>query len=190
MSYLLARRGFDVTSYHYDPHARDVVCHTTYRFADVELPLVTGNDPVTLPFPDATFDAVLSCGVLEHVDDERGSLREIRRVLKPGGFFFIYQLPQTGSWLEYFIRRFKLGYTHERTYTARSIHRLLAAAGFGIQAMRRANMLPKSFTGLPTRLKALFETYPTVVLTVDRALAKLPLLNRLGGVLELTAYKR
>ncbi len=41
----------------------------------------------SLPFPDATFDAVLSTVMLHHLPDEarRQGIHEIRRVLKPGG---------------------------------------------------------------------------------------------------------
>jgi ubiquinone/menaquinone biosynthesis C-methylase UbiE len=38
-----------------------------------------------LPFADATFDAALCIGVLAYMRDPAESLREIRRVLKPGG---------------------------------------------------------------------------------------------------------
>lgn len=44
----------------------------------------------TLPFPDATFDLVLSHEVLEHVRDDRKAASEIVRVLKTGGRAVIF----------------------------------------------------------------------------------------------------
>lgn len=41
--------------------------------------------PYRIPFDDDSFDIVYSCQVLEHVQDYREALREIHRVLKPGG---------------------------------------------------------------------------------------------------------
>ncbi len=38
-----------------------------------------------LPFPDRTFDLVFSHGVIHHVEDTAGAVREFHRVLKPGG---------------------------------------------------------------------------------------------------------
>jgi len=48
--------------------------------------LVLASAP-TLPFPDATFGTVVSNCVLEHIPDVDGALREISRVLRPGGTF-------------------------------------------------------------------------------------------------------
>lgn len=38
-----------------------------------------------LPFPDDSFDCVCSMGVLHHTPDTERAVREVRRVLKPGG---------------------------------------------------------------------------------------------------------
>ena len=43
------------------------------------------GDVENIPYPDNTFDKVLFCEVIEHVEDDEKVLREIRRVLKPGG---------------------------------------------------------------------------------------------------------
>jgi len=41
-----------------------------------------------LPFPDGHFDGACTFWVLEHLSDHLGVLREIRRVLRPGGVFY------------------------------------------------------------------------------------------------------
>jgi SAM-dependent methyltransferase len=46
---------------------------------------VTKGDACKLPFADGTFDLVLATDVIEHVDDDIAALREIGRVLNPGG---------------------------------------------------------------------------------------------------------
>lgn len=45
------------------------------------------GDEDRLPFADATFDLVVSAGVLEQVNDLPGALTLIRRVLRPDGLF-------------------------------------------------------------------------------------------------------
>ncbi len=44
----------------------------------------------SIPYPDRTFDLVLSHEVLEHVQDDRAALAEIVRVLRPGGRAVIF----------------------------------------------------------------------------------------------------
>jgi SAM-dependent methyltransferase len=39
----------------------------------------------SIPLPDSTFDLILSHEVIEHVQDDRAAIREMIRILKPGG---------------------------------------------------------------------------------------------------------
>ena len=50
-------------------------------------------DGMALPFADASFDLVLSHAVIEHVADAPLYLRECRRVLAPGGRFYLSTAP-------------------------------------------------------------------------------------------------
>jgi arsenite methyltransferase len=43
------------------------------------------GDAASLPYPDGSFDAVVSTQVYEYVADVLGALGEVRRVLRPGG---------------------------------------------------------------------------------------------------------
>ena len=43
-----------------------------------------------LPYPDASFDLILSNEVIEHVQDDRAALAEMARVLRPGGRALIF----------------------------------------------------------------------------------------------------
>ncbi|MDH2399636.1 class I SAM-dependent methyltransferase [Bradyrhizobium sp. SSUT18] len=42
-----------------------------------------------IPFPDGHFDFVTCLNALDHVDDFEGTVGEIKRVTKPGGFFLL-----------------------------------------------------------------------------------------------------
>ncbi|HEY4035819.1 MAG TPA: bifunctional 2-polyprenyl-6-hydroxyphenol methylase/3-demethylubiquinol 3-O-methyltransferase UbiG [Ktedonobacteraceae bacterium] len=53
-----------------------------------------------LPFADTSFDIVVCCDVLEHVDNVAQVIQEISRVLKPDGLFFYDTINRTLlSWL-------------------------------------------------------------------------------------------
>jgi ubiquinone/menaquinone biosynthesis C-methylase UbiE len=49
-------------------------------------------DVAKLPFPDAHFDAVLSSGSIKHWPDPVAGLRELHRVLVPGGRAFVGEM--------------------------------------------------------------------------------------------------
>jgi SAM-dependent methyltransferase len=75
----------------------------------------------TLPFPDARFDLVVNNQVLEHVSDLDAVLREIHRVLKPGGAV-LSVFPSADVWREGhigipFAHRFRKGSRARLLYT-------------------------------------------------------------------------
>jgi ubiquinone/menaquinone biosynthesis C-methylase UbiE len=64
---------------------------------------VSEADAATLPFDDATFDVAYSFKVLSHVGDLRACLREMARVVRPGGHL-VFDVYNRWS-LRYLIKR-------------------------------------------------------------------------------------
>lgn len=52
-------------------------------------------DLTAIAFPDESFDLVYCSHVLEHVPDDRAAMRELRRILRPGGTLLV-QVPVRG----------------------------------------------------------------------------------------------
>ncbi|PIF00325.1 MAG: SAM-dependent methyltransferase [Maribacter sp.] len=65
-----------------------------YTTTDLNSPLADVEaDICDLPFTDNTYDVILCNHVLEHIPDDKKAMRELYRVLKPGGWG-IFQIPQ------------------------------------------------------------------------------------------------
>lgn len=192
MTWLLKRRGLEVTSFDIGSDESALPAIPLCR----DLAVIRATHPTNLSFPDNSFDAVLSCGVLEHVDECSGvpgselkSLREIARVLRPNGKFLIYQLPQQLAWQEAVVRGLKLGYAHPRRYTEAEIIGILRSTGFHVLSVRRANFVPKNLTGLPQFIKHGYNRFSWILMALDRIMCKIPIVNRIAGVLEVVAVK-
>lgn len=52
-------------------------------------------DATAMPFPDESFDSVVSCLMLHHIIDWERAVAEVARVLRPGGAFVGYDLVRT-----------------------------------------------------------------------------------------------
>ena len=80
-------------------------CHPMLRIGEQKVLSRSGHQPVSLlgadalmlPFADASFDAVVSAFVLRNLSDIDRGLREMRRVLRPGGVmgFLEFGMPRT-----------------------------------------------------------------------------------------------
>jgi demethylmenaquinone methyltransferase/2-methoxy-6-polyprenyl-1,4-benzoquinol methylase len=76
----LRRRGFTVTCLDQSP---EMLATARRRFGD-DVTLVEA-DADTLPFPDTSFDHLTFTYLLRYVDDPAATLRELVRVVRPGG---------------------------------------------------------------------------------------------------------
>jgi 2-polyprenyl-3-methyl-5-hydroxy-6-metoxy-1,4-benzoquinol methylase len=81
-----------------------------------------------IPFESGGFDVALCLEVLEHIEDDARGVRDIARVLKPGGFL-IAAVPYTYYWPEYMAL---MG--HFRHYTRQSFTRLMNTNGLRVDA--------------------------------------------------------
>ena len=100
-----------------------------------------GLDKVTLgageemPYADGTFDLVTAFVVVEHMDEDLAGLKEMRRVLRPGGrvllfvptFMFLWGLQDDVS-------------NHRRRYRLPELRRVLEQAGFEVERSTYANI--------------------------------------------------
>lgn len=89
-----------------------------------------------LPFRDGGFELVCLFDVLEHLDDDLAALREVRRVLAPGGWLAL-SVPAY-PWL--FSNNDRV-VGHRRRYTRASLRAALGAAGFQLVRNTHANVL-------------------------------------------------
>jgi len=64
----------------------DDLAHARQLNQDVSNLRYETNDALNLSYPDASFDLVVSCEVIEHVGKPGQMIREISRVLRPGGY--------------------------------------------------------------------------------------------------------
>lgn len=87
-----------------------------------------------LPFPDESFDIVTALDVVEHLDNDVAGLKEMRRVLKPGGQTLIFVPAFMWLWgVQDDVSN------HRIRYTKKQIVERLEKAGFEIERATYAN---------------------------------------------------
>ncbi len=121
------------------------------------------SDGEHLPFRNASFDVVYSNGVLHHTPDTAGAIREVHRVLRPGGAakVMLYHRHSLNYWLEVVVRRGMLGGQFLRGRSAEEImSRVIEYSDHGAQP------LVKVYSRREAR--ALFEMFGDVKVEVEQ----------------------
>lgn len=92
---------------------------------------------LALPFATERFDAVVSADVLYHLDDDEAALRELARVLQPGGVVVVNVPAHRWLWSYHDVT------VHgRRRYERGELRAKLTAAGFEMVAATHWNTLP------------------------------------------------
>lgn len=79
----------------------------------------------SMPFADDHFDVAVCLDVIEHIEDEQGALRELHRVVRPGGSLLITVPAYQWLWSEHD----EINH-HQRRYTRKTLSTAAAAAGW------------------------------------------------------------
>lgn len=82
----LIARGFRIVGFDYAP---EMIRVAQRRYRESKAVQLCRADAESLPFPDASFDHVVCLGVFEYLATYENSLKEIARVLRPGGTIII-----------------------------------------------------------------------------------------------------
>jgi SAM-dependent methyltransferase len=154
-----------------------------------------------IPFPDKLFDGVFMNEVLEHVTDEVGTLRELYRVLHPGGHLVIIS-PNRGFPFECHgaqIGKLKLGYPvpllpwlpaslsrpfmNARNYWPHEMRDLVARHGFSVLSVDFVWPVLDIYPWLPGRFRLWYQRHISYIDSI-------PLLRRLGVSTLLVARKQ
>jgi SAM-dependent methyltransferase len=170
--YECARRGAHVMALDY---AADEVVGTRDTLAAMvdageitadKLIGVLRGDATRLPFPDATFDVVITSEVLEHIQDDVAAITEMVRVLVPGGRFAATVpawLPETINWKlsdDYHAPKSVGG--HVRIYGRTEMRAKLRTAGLDVDGYHRAHALHTPYWWLKCAVGPRNDDHPAV----------------------------
>lgn len=115
----------------YREHLRDL-----YRAnPNIEIGEFDLNQAAPTEFVTRQFDSVVCLNVLEHIEDDRGALREMRRVIRPGGYLALLVPAHPILY-----GKFDEAVGHFRRYSKSPLLKLLGEADFEVTSIKFFNI--------------------------------------------------
>ncbi|MEI6532212.1 MAG: class I SAM-dependent methyltransferase [Candidatus Roizmanbacteria bacterium] len=102
-------------------------------------------DGTTIPFKNNSFQSVVSNCVMEHLPDLNGNLKEIHRILKPGGYLITSVM--TNKWNEYMSDKKFIGKSYANWFRMNQVHLNLLSEEEWSQSFKNAGFKIASITG-------------------------------------------
>jgi len=126
---MLKERGWNVHGVEISGQQAEF-CRT--RGLDVsELPLEENK------FPDHSFDAVLASHLIEHLNNPGSFVREVRRILKPNGRFYVTTPNIAGLQARIFGSRWRSAiFDHLYLFSIKTLRKLLEDSGFRVERVK------------------------------------------------------
>lgn len=141
------RRGATVVALDYSAaELKDVlgVAAAMYDAGEITLDSLAGavnGDALDVPFPDGTFDRIICSEVLEHIWDDERAVRELVRVLRPGGRLAVTvptRWPERVNWALNWRYHDTPG-GHVRIYHQHELEQRLESAGLFLRGSHHAH---------------------------------------------------
>ncbi|GAB3598619.1 class I SAM-dependent methyltransferase [Angustibacter peucedani] len=104
------------------------------------------GDATALPVADRSLDLVVAFDVLEHLDDDDAAVREVHRVLRPGGHYLVAVPCDPRLWSAH-----DEAVGHVRRYTRATLGSLLTRGGFAVGPLRSWNVLLRPVVAMRRR---------------------------------------
>lgn len=168
----------------------------------LDLPLICACAEA-LPFPDKIFDHAVADSTIEHLQDQRKGLAEVRRVLRPGGRlmlstpnrFSVGPDPHTGVWAGTWLPERWTAALVRRAGGIPPVRQLLSVLALrNLLGDARFHNVRISLPGIPPKQRAQFSPLLRTLTAVYDLLRRLPvsrhLLYLIGPLLQATATRK